>query len=169
MSDLKYELFHLSIKHWINYEFLTWRWFLKILLLIMFVFLFYKFADRKRILEIVAYGLFISLVSTVLDVIGTLSGLWEYPYRLLPLEFSEIHDFVVIPIVYMLAYQYFPGWKAFIIANTILAGISAFVMEPIFIMLKFYRPIAWEHIYSFPIFLAIAIIGKFFISKLKPG
>lgn len=167
MTDLKNELSHLSIQHWLDYEFLTWRWFLKLFIIVFYIFVFLKVVDRKRLFEIVAYGAFISLISTVLDIIGTYFVLWEYPFRVLPLEFSEIHDLVVIPITFMLVYQFFTDWKPFIIANILLAAVSAFVMEPIFVLLNFYKPIVWEHIYSFPIFFVLAIMTKYVIVKLK--
>jgi hypothetical protein len=167
MIDLKNELYHLSIQHWLNYEFLTWRWFLKIFIIAFLIFIFYKFIDRKRIFEIVAYGTFIALISTILDIIGTYLVFWEYPVRVLPIEFSEIHDIFLIPIIYMLAYQYFIKWKSFIIANTILAIFASFVIEPLFILLNFYKPIEWKHIYSVPLFLAIAIMNRYIIDKLK--
>ncbi|MDF2988344.1 MAG: hypothetical protein K0R50_3854 [Eubacterium sp.] len=166
MLDLKTKLFSLSLQHWLDIEVFSWRWFVKIMIIALFIFIFYKFINKT--LNIIAFGFMISLVSTVLDIVGTYFIFWEYPYRVLPVEFSEIHDLVVIPIAFMLIYQYFIKWKPFIIANAILSAISSFVMEPVFIMLNFYKSISWKHIYSFPIFFALPILCKLIINRLKP-
>lgn len=168
MLNLKIELFHLSYQHWLNYEFLTWRWFVKILIIIIFTFVIFKFIDRKRIFEIISYGVLISLISVILDIIGTYLVFWEYTTRVFPIEFSEIHDLVVIPVSFMLVYQYFDKWNSFIFASAILSAMASFAFEPIFIMLKFYNPITWKHVYSFPIFWLVAIICRYLIKKLKP-
>ena len=167
MQEFKREFLDLSIQHWLSYEFLTWRWFLKVVILISAIIVCVKLIDKKRAFETVAYGLLVSLVSTALDAVGTGFAFWEYPVRLLPLEFSEIHDFVLIPVVYMLLYQRFVKWKEFIIADALVSVLGSFIVEPVFAALGFYRVITWRHIYSLPIFFAIAAFSKFIIDKLK--
>lgn len=167
MADIKKELFQASLKNWLDYEFLTWRWFLKITIILIFLLIIGKLLDRKRGLEIISFGFLISLISTLLDITGTYMVFWEYPYRVLPLEFSEIHDFVVIPVSFMLVYQYCRSWKSFFLVNGLLAAFSSFVMEPVFMLLAFYKPIIWHHIYSFPIFWVLPLICRLIIDRLK--
>ena len=167
MLELRRELFRLSIEHWLNNEFLTWRWFAKIFIIAITIFLFAKFSYKKQLSETMLYGLIISLISTVLDIIGTIAGFWEYPFRELPFEFSVTHDLVVVPVVYMFVYQYFPKWKSFLIANGVQSFVASYIMEPIFIALTFYRPYTWKHIYSLPLFFIIGVFGKFAVIKLK--
>lgn len=157
----------LSLQHWLHYEFLTWQWWGKIIYLIIPIILLYKVLDRKRALEIVSYGLIISLMSTIIDTIGVSFLLWEYPIRLLPTGFFAVHDLVVIPITTMLVYQFFPSWKSYIIINTILSAIGAFIVEPIYMILKVYHPINWPHRYSFLLYIVMVIICKLIIDKLK--
>lgn len=167
MLELKRELSRLSFEHWLNYEFLTWRWCLKLLIISASITIFIKYLDRKRALETVAYGLLVCLISLTFDDIGTAYALWEYPVRIVPFQFSTTHDFVVIPITYLLVYQRFEKWKQFLIANAIIAIIASLVMEPVFVALNYYIPLTWKHIYSLPIFFVIAIFSKLVIGKLK--
>jgi len=163
----KLALAHTSLQHWLLYELFTWNWWVKITALIIAVIVWYKFANRKRINEIILYGLLVSLICLTLDIIGTYYVLWEYPIRLLPLNFSEIHDFIILPIIFMLIYQRYTHWKSFIISNIIMSFLLSFIGENIAIWLNFYKEIAWKHIYSFPIYFIIAIVCKFITNKLS--
>ena len=126
----------------------------------------YKFANRKRITEIMIYGLLVSLIGLTLDTIGTGYVLWEYPIRLFPVSFSEVHDLVLFPVVFMLNYQRYTQWKSFIISTVLLSFLLSFVGENTAIWLNFYREISWKHIYSFPVYIAIAIICKIVTSQI---
>ncbi|MBA1334925.1 MAG: hypothetical protein HPY66_0546 [Firmicutes bacterium] len=103
-------------------------------------------------LEILVYGLLISTIVTVLDEVGCQLNLWEYRFDLEPLFPRLIPmNFTMLPVWYMLIYQYFTKWKPFITANIVSAAIFTFIGEPLFVMLGIYELIKWKHIYSFPI------------------
>lgn len=104
--ELKKALFELSLQHWLRYELFTWQWWLKFIWFAIPIIILYKLLDRKRIFEIVPYGLLVSLVIVIMDNIGGSLVLWVYPIRFLPIGFFIIHDVVVLPIIYMLFYQY---------------------------------------------------------------
>jgi hypothetical protein len=167
MIELKTRLYSMSVQHWLDYEFLTWKWFLKIFIVVLFIIIFWKFADKS--METIFFGVLLALISTVLDVVGTYMVFWEYPLRIFPIEFSEIHDFIVVPISFIFVFQYFRTWKAFFIADIALSAVSAFVVEPVFIKLDFYRPISWHHIYSFIIFTGLVIFCKYIADIVKPA
>jgi len=166
-ADVKVSL--LSFQHWTSYEFLTWRWWLKLIIfaVLILIGIVIVYINKKRRLEMVSYGLLVSLIATVLDVIGTDSGVWQYPVRLFPVQFSEIHDLLLIPVSYMLIYQSCKKWKSFLIASAVVSIAAAYVIEPIFALLNFYKQITWRHIYSLPVFFVIAVFGKFIIGRLK--
>ena len=151
----------LSLARWWNCEFNLWQWWLNLILVFVPLYIWWKLLDRKRILEICVYGLLINIVSSYLDVLGSEFVWWDYPIRLIPnLPRLFPIDFTVIPVVYMLIYQYFPKWKSFIIANVIIAIIFAFAMEPLMIWMNLYTLVSWKLIYSFPIYIAMAVVGK---------
>jgi len=66
----------------------------------------------------------------------------------------------------MLIYQYFTKWKPFITANIVSAAIFTFIGEPLFVMLGIYELIKWKHIYSFPIYIILAIIFKAILNSI---
>jgi len=54
-------------------------------MLILPWFILWKLVDRRRLLEILVYGLLISTIVTVLDEVGCQLNLWEYRIDLEPL------------------------------------------------------------------------------------
>ncbi|RYD03459.1 hypothetical protein N752_19970 [Desulforamulus aquiferis] len=94
--------------------------------------------------------------------------LWDYKYQLVPLfDIFITYDMSIMPVIYMAIYQKFDKWKSFIIANTIVAAIFAFISEPLLVWLDFYLLLKWKYIYSFPIYIAIAIVLKWVMVCLK--
>ncbi|GFZ32054.1 hypothetical protein CSC2_25800 [Clostridium zeae] len=165
--ELKQTEFDLSLQHWYNYELFTWQWWIKFIYLIIPIFLLYKLLDRKRSFEILTYGLMISLMATVMDVVGVNFVLWRYPIRMLPVGIFLVHDLVFIPIVSMLIFQYNSNWKAFITANIVLSAIGAYIEEPIAIWINIYEPLAWKHTYSFILFLTMTVVCKYITIRLS--
>jgi len=102
----------------------------------------------------------------VFDSIGTSYVFWEYPIRVSPIGFSEIHDLVLFPVVYTLIYQRYTTWKPFIIASTIIAALLSYPGEIVATWLHYYQEITWTHIYSFPIYICIALFCKWFVLKI---
>jgi hypothetical protein len=157
----------LSLEHWLHYELFTWQWWMKFIYLILPILLLIKLLDRKRIFEIVTYGLIISLISTVMDVAGLSLMLWQYPIRFLPVGFFAIHDLFFIPIISMLLFQYCNAWKSFAGANLLLAAVGSFIEEPLAIWIKIYHPLHWKHLYSFFVFFAITMFSRLVVTRLK--
>lgn len=151
----------LQQQHWIKYEVFTFQFWLLIAMLIIPWIIWYKLIDKKRFYEIFIYGLFVLIVATFLDEVGCQLNLWEYRYDIEPLFPRLIPmNFAMLPVIYMLIYQYFPKWKSFIAANIVMGILLAYVGESIFVALKIYVLINWKHIYSFPIYILIAIVLK---------
>lgn len=156
-----------QIQHWLRYELFTPQFWLLIAMMIVPWFIWWRLADKSRLLEIVVYGLLIHSAVTVLDEVGCQLNLWEYLYdvepffpRLIPMNFT------CLPIVYMLIYQYYPQWKQFVLANTVLAAAMAFIGEPLFVSIGIYVMLLWKHWYSFPIYILIAILLKLVVEAL---
>ncbi len=151
----------MQILHWREYELYTFQFWLLMTLLILPWFIWWKLVDKKRFLEIIIYGLLISTTATILDELGCQMNLWEYRYDVEPLFPRLIPmNFTMIPIWYMLIYQYFSKWKSFITANIASAACLTYIGEPIFVMIGIYELLIWKHIYSFPIYIILAIIFK---------
>jgi hypothetical protein len=155
----------LQVQHWLKYELFTPQACLLLVMLILPWFIWWPLVDKRRFLEIIFYGLLVCTVVTSLDEIGCQLNLWEYRYDIEPLFPRLIPmNFTILPIVYMLIYQYFPRWKPFIAVNVIVAALTAFVGEPIFAWTGIYVMLAWRHIYSFPIYIILAVVFKAVLS-----
>ncbi|HBP63436.1 MAG TPA: hypothetical protein DD730_04010, partial [Desulfosporosinus sp.] len=127
----------------------------------------WKFVDKRRLLEIVAFGFLINILATFLDVVGSELLLWNYTLRILPqIPLLFPVDFVIVPIFYMLVYQRYTNWKHYLLASTILAIVLSFVAEPIAVYIGQYQLISWKFIYSFPIYIVLASLGKIFANKM---
>lgn len=160
----------LSFEHWIRAELNTWRWWLSIILLILPLVIWWKFVDKNRIFEILTFGLFILMLATLSDVIGSELVLWNYTIRILPIVPRLLpFDFTIAPVIFMSLYQYYPTWKGFIIASLVMSAVLAFIAEPLLILMNLYEVITWKFIYSYPVYLSAALISKWLVCRIKRG
>jgi hypothetical protein len=164
----------LSLEHWWVAEFNRWNWWLSLALALVPLYIWWRYVDKKRILEICIYGLLVNILSSFLDVLGSELVWWDYPVRLIPnLPRLLPIDFTVIPVVYMLIYQYCPTWKSFVMVSIIQSAIFSFLMEPLMIYLNLYELVTWKLIYSFPIYILVAcsckIVVNLFLKVQKKG
>ena len=153
---------------WVNEILFTWQWWVLVALVLILWLIWWKIVDRKKIFEIMTYGFMVMVLSSLLDAIGVEYEFWEYHYQLLPLlDVFMTYNIAVIPVTYMVIYQYFQTWKSFIICHTVLSAIFALIAEPLLVWLNYYQLLKWEYYYSFPIYLTMALILKFFVTILK--
>lgn len=165
--EAKDKLMEAMLRHWYFDDLRKWTWWLSLVLTIIPLIIWWKIVDRKRLLEITVYGLLANITATFLDVIGSELVLWSYPDRLLPnLPRLLPIDYVVVPVAYMLIYQYFPKWKDFVIAMTVLSLIFSFVAEPLLVLLNMYELHYWQYWYSLPIYFAIGVVLRIFLEAL---
>ncbi|MFC7063120.1 CBO0543 family protein [Halobacillus seohaensis] len=154
--------------YWIEHVLFTFNWWFLLALTIVPWIIWFRLVDRNRLLEISFIGAIVATTAIILDTIGTSLQLWSYGYKLVQM-ISPLYpiDLSLLPVLFMLLYQWFTTWKAYIISQTILAALGSFVAEPLFIWLGIYILHEWEIYYSFPIYIALAIIFKGLVEKLK--
>lgn len=166
--NLQKQLTNLEHQYWMDNVVFTFNWWVLLCIFIAPWLIWWKLVDKRRIREILLYGFIIMVLSSVLDDIGVSSLLWAYPYQLLQiLDRLNAIDLTVLPIMYMLIYQYFYKWNSFLIAHVLLALFSAFVAEPILVQMNIYMPLLWKSVYSFPIYILIAVVVKLFTDKIN--
>jgi hypothetical protein len=118
-------------------------------------------------LEILLFGLLVLILVSYLDAVLTELTLWHYEVTLLPVWSRLVSmDFTVLPVTYMFLYQYFKSWKSFIMASVIMAGVFAFAGEPFLEWANIYTELTWKHIYSFPIYIVIALSLRWLAEKV---
>jgi hypothetical protein len=155
------------LKYWLEYNVFSLSWWLMLILVISLWFIWWKRVDKARLHEIITYGAIVSLIATIIDIVGCEYVLWGYTADLVPLISPLlVTDYCFLPITYMLLYQYFTDWRSFITATTIVSALLAFIAESIAVLLDIYQLNNWKHLYSFPMYILLAIFFKWLLNKI---
>ncbi|RCX18395.1 hypothetical protein DFR58_105159 [Anaerobacterium chartisolvens] len=167
LLELQDKVVELQTEHWLKFEIFTAQFWLLVAMLILPWFIWWRFADKKRLAEILIYGLLVETVAAFLDELGCQLNLWEYHYDIEPLFPRLISmNFTMLPIGYMLIYQYFTRWKPFIWASLVTSVLFSFVGEPLFVWIGIYRLIKWNSFFSLPIYFIIAVSFKVILNAV---
>ncbi|GMA98056.1 CBO0543 family protein [Pelosinus sp. IPA-1] len=157
----------MRMQQWLQDSVFTWQWWLLVTLFITPWILWWFVVDKKRFPAIVLLGTFVLATSSWMDDLGTDLILWYYPYKLLPVYPQLVPiNYAVIPVTYMLIYQYFRPWRSYIMAMAIMAALFSFVAEPALAYLGMYKVLKWQYYYSFPIYILIAISHRWIVEKV---
>jgi len=157
-------LTNLRIHHWAYRELFSFQWWIEVGLLIIPWIVWWNLVDKKQIGKIFSFGLLMLIFTSLLDNVGIDLVLWGYSYLIIPVIVRLLAaNFGVLPVAYMLIYQYCPSWKRFILANILLSAAFSFIAEPIFVWLDIYKMYKWEYVYSFPIYIFLGIFFRFLV------
>lgn len=169
-EQIAYVLKHIGyarIDNWIDTDFNTVSWWFQIALVVISIAIYWGLVDKKRLLELIFYGFTAQTISIWLDEVGYELGLWYYPLDLLPVfPPSTAIDYILLPVIYALIYQYFRSWKTFIPATILMSGLFSFLLEPLLSKFGFYVVVKWNFYCSFPIYITIAILLKAIVEKI---
>ncbi|MBO1514901.1 CBO0543 family protein [Metabacillus bambusae] len=164
---LEDKLYLLELNNWLKNEFLTWEWWILVGFLVVPWIIWSKLVKRDIILEILLFGTIIIITTTLLDVVGLQYRFWDYPIAFLPIIPRAFpFDFSMIPVAYMLLYQYFRTWKFFIIAQITMALTYAFIGEPFSEWVELVYYFEWRYSYSFIYYIIVGIGTRALILKL---
>jgi hypothetical protein len=156
----------LAIENWLKYSVFTWSWWFLVTFLIIPWVIFNKLLDRDRTLEIWSLGLVIIIITSFTDDLGSEIGAWIYPIKFVPIGLLAFpFDFSIVPVSFMLVYQYFNTWKTFSAVLVCQATIFAFVGEPISVMLGTVTYLKWNYINSFIFYIVTGLVSRFIIRK----
>lgn len=151
----------LYLQDWLEHGVTRWTWWLLLFIAIFPIFIWWKYTDRKRFLEISFFGLLVSIFSGLVDYLGVQLMWFAYPDRLIPTAANYFPiDYVLIPVIYMLIYQKYTAWKSFIGANILVAAFLSLIADPVMVWLNIYQPLFWQYYYGIPTFVLIVIAAK---------
>jgi hypothetical protein len=168
MRDLQEKLTKLDVENWLAHQLFTWNWWILLVFLVMPWIIWFKLTDRRRLPEILLFGTLICIPTVFLDVIGNSFGLWAYPIKFAPFIPRAIpFDMSMIPVTFMLLYQYWKAWKPFLIALFVMAATFAFIGEPLSVWIKLVIYLKWNYIYSFLYYVFLGITVKATLEKIK--
>lgn len=157
----------MRMEQWLQDTVFTWQWWLLIALLIVPWIVWGILVDKKRFTAIILLGMFVLATASWMDDLGSDLILWYYPYKLLPVYPQLVPiNYAVLPVIYMLVYQYFPLWPSYIKAIVIMTVIFSFVAEPALDYLGMYKMLKWQYYYSVPIYLLMGFSFKWLVETI---
>ncbi|MFD1040460.1 CBO0543 family protein [Virgibacillus byunsanensis] len=162
------KLVQLRIEHYFENVIFSNQWWFLIGVTIAIWIIWAFLVDKSRVKTILFVGFITSFIALLLDDIGLSLALWTYPYLLTPFsnQFQPV-DLAIVPVGYMLVYQYFIRWRLFLFVLTLVSIFAIFVVEPMFIKFDLYLQLRWEHWYSGPFYIVIGIFVKWLADKVS--
>lgn len=159
-SNLKKEV-------WLADVLWSWQWWLLLALLFLPWAVWWRLVDKKRLTAICLLGVFVLATASWMDELGTDLILWYYPFKIIPWYPQLVPiNYSVLPITYMLIYQYTPKWSAYMIAMAAMAALYSWVAEPALAFMGIYQVVTWKFSYSFPLYLLIAVSHRWLLEKI---
>ncbi len=163
---LEDQLFVLDAKGWLENEFLTWDWWILLCFFVVPWMLWFIMKKRKWFVESLLFGVIVMNVTLLLDTVGMQFTFWEYPVEFLPIIPRGFpFDVSMVPVAFILLFQYFHTWKSFIIAQVIMAVAYAFIGEPFCEWLNLVHYLKWNYLYSFVYYIILGIGVRALILK----
>ncbi|MFC0469044.1 CBO0543 family protein [Halalkalibacter kiskunsagensis] len=167
IRNIQQQFYDLKVEYWLTENLFTFQWWLLLLVLFIPWFIWWRFVDKKRMTQILLFGTLLMILVMMMDDLGVETQLWSYPYQLVNIMPRLIAiDQGIIIVAHMLLYQYFPKWKKFIVANTIMAIVFTFIFEPFTVWLGIYKLENWRYIYSLPIYILKAAFIKWLVDEV---
>ncbi|MFD2924680.1 CBO0543 family protein [Halobacillus naozhouensis] len=168
LYEIQQKWFDTHYHYWVEHVLFSFNWWFLLLLTFIPWIIWWTLVNKSRLFEMITLGLFVAAIAAFLDSVGVIWGLWTYESKMIQMlpELIPI-DYSVLPVSHMLLYQWFPRWRSFVLAHIFLSAAGAFIAEPLFVWMDIYELHAWKHIYSIPIYFAIGVVMKWFVSELK--
>lgn len=140
----------------------TWQFWVNIAFLDLPLIALYFLIDKKKALLIGFFGFNVHVWFTNIDQFGVLRGLWNYPYYVIPFTpVSFVLDVSLVPVVYMLVYQWtINNNKNRYLYLTLVSAFLAFIFKPILTWLDLFRMYEWMNfVYLFCGYLILMLIS----------
>ncbi|WP_085994143.1 CBO0543 family protein [Oceanobacillus senegalensis] len=164
------ELTQFQIEYWKAFsDFGIWQFWVVILMLIAPLIVLFLSIDKGKMLLLGFFGLNYHVWFAYVNAIGISLGLWEYPYQILPFLAGFALDASLIPVCYMLLYQWTLNHKKNIyLYAVLLSAILAFVLKPMMVNLHLFhmfKGINYIHLFLFYVafFLVSKLITNLFV------
>lgn len=137
-------------------------WIMVIFLVVPLIILFFKI-DKNKIFLISFYGYSIHILFAYIDIYGINSGLWGYPFQVIPTLPSLSIDSSLVPVTFMLVYQWtLNNKKNYYIYSIITALIFSFVFKPVLVSMGLFRMYGnINYIHLFIGYLFVLLLAKF--------
>lgn len=164
--DIQNHLTSLHVDEWLKNDVWTARWWLLLALLIVAIVIWFIALDRSRLKEVCLFTALAFIVVLGLNEYGEELILWDYPTDIIAIfpPLSSI-NLLVLPLAYSLAYQHFRTTRSYIVSVLIVTVVICFMLEPLFAWGDLYHLLRWHYAYSYPLFVAAAILLRYITQK----
>lgn len=164
IHQLRLQLWNISYSDYLNQALFSYQWWGIVALLIIFYILWWKLVDKTRLIEILLFGSFVTVMSTLFDLWGISAARWQYNIGLLPFQLAPFpFDYSVVPILLMISYQYSSSWLTYIINSSLSSAFISFVVGPLFRYFGIMSYFDWNFIYFFLANIAMAAMARIVI------
>jgi hypothetical protein len=155
------ELHQAVYAHWAAEELFSPRWWAMVIVILFSYGLCFKLLDESRYTQIMLFGSLMAVSMGVIDTIGASYVLWSFKVRLLPIIPSLfLIDLTIIPLYYMLVYQYTSTWKEFTAWNVVASGVISLVVFPLMAIANIVQLINWKYVYFWPIIFFVGLLSR---------
>jgi hypothetical protein len=128
--------------YWSKYSNIdTWQFWVNLFLFLLPLIILFFAIDRKRAFHIGFFGYSVHMMAGYIDGFATRHGFWEYPFKIIPfLPISITLDTSLIPVVYMLVYQWtLHRKKNYYLYAIVVSALFALVLKPILAALHLFQ------------------------------
>ncbi|WP_371371433.1 CBO0543 family protein [Sporomusa aerivorans] len=160
IHQTRLDLWGYQITEWRMHIFTTRWWFVIALITISYT-LWWKFVDKSRLTQILLFGSFIAVFRVIMDDTGASLALWVYSVKPVPLGHALfLNDLTIVPLGFMLVYQYCPTWKKFLFWSIIAETGYSFFLLPLLVHLDILRLYDWQYYYTFFIMIVVVTVMR---------
>lgn len=151
-AKLRKESTDAIVKYWRDFELYSSfeYWAMVGILVVPLIILFFKI-DKSKIFQIGFFGYSVHVAFAYIDIFGMNAGFWQYPFQLIPSLPSLSLDTSLVPVIYMLVYQWTLNKnKNYYLYTIMAAAIFSFAFKPLLVemgLFKMYGKINYLHLF----------------------
>lgn len=161
-----HELIREKIQFWVQHVLFSRLWWLALVLSVIPWVIWVMYRKKESTDRLLYSGMFVMVISLVLDVMGDQFGFWHYRFNLIPVLPTYFPwDLTLMPVFVMFLIQVRPRLHP-IVKGVLFALVTSYIGEPIFEWLEIYTRNHWQRYYSIPIQFLIYVIAHW-LSKRK--
>jgi hypothetical protein len=168
IHQIRVELWSYQFAEW-RMNLLSVRWWFVIASITISYAIWWKYVDKRRLTQILLFGSFIAVFRVIMDDIGASAALWVYSVKPIPVGHALfLNDLTVVPLGFMLVYQYCQSWKKFFLWIIIAESGYSFVLLPVLVKFDILRLYNWQYYYTFFIMVvAVSAMRAILLTVLK--
>jgi hypothetical protein len=154
-------LHELVMEKWLAEDVFSLRWWSMVGLVALSYLICFSLFDKRRISKLFLFGSLLTVGAAVYETIGVNFVLWFCATPIFPIVPCLFVPYLtVLPVYYMLIFQYTNTWRQFSLWNLIAVSVYSFVLLPVFIHFKISEMDNWRPVYHIPFLFVIASLAR---------